>query len=232
MPASHSDLASLAASWDYPVVVKPNTGSAGGREVAFSETPQELLSEVSGRSDFIVQPRLEQHPSLDRFNPAGLNTVRVYTYRSVSTGRVEVLNAALRMGRGGSLDNETAGGIVCSLAPDGRLNRFAVDKHASRFEEHPDTRVRFSEAGAIPNFTTLRDRARHLGSRLPMMRLAGWDFYLDRTDEWCCLEVNLAWHTIRFAQYAGQPFFGPFTEEVRDFCAAHPLVRRAVWRVA
>jgi hypothetical protein len=135
------------------------------------------------------------------------------------------------MGRGGSLDNETAGGIVCFLAPDGRLNSYAVDKHAGRFDEHPDSGVRFAE-GAIPNCATLWDRARGLGSRLPYMRLAGWDFYLDRTDEWRCLEVNLAWHTIRFAQYAGHPFFGSFTEEVRDYCASHPLVRRALWRVA
>jgi hypothetical protein len=135
------------------------------------------------------------------------------------------------MGRGGSLDNETAGGIVCFVWPDGRLNDYAVDKYAGRFDRHPDTGVIFSKAHPLPQTEALWETAMRLGARLPFMRLAGWDFAFDQEQRWRCLEVNLAWHTIRFAQYAGEPFFGEFTEEVRDHCETQPLARRAGWRV-
>jgi hypothetical protein len=43
--------------------------------------------------------------------------------------------------------------------------------------------------------------------------------------------VNLNSHTIRFAQYAGQPFFGDFTGEVVRYCSVHPHLRRAHVRI-
>jgi len=36
------------------------------------------------------------------------------------------------------------------------------------------------------------------------------------------MELNLMSQTIRFAQYAGRPFFGPFTGEVVRYCKEHP----------
>lgn len=230
-PVAPTSLPTLLADLDFPLVIKPNTGSAGGRGVSFPASRHDLETEMSRRHNFVVQRVLDQHDDLSAFNSKGINTVRVYTYRSVVTGQTVVLNAALRMGRGGSLDNETAGGLVCYVGPDGRLNHYAVDKYAGTFDRHPDTGIVFADAKPIPGIGELWNTAVELASRLPMMRLAGWDFCLGQSGKWTCLEVNLAWHTIRFAQYAGEPFFGPFSEEVRDFCAGHPLSRRAVWRV-
>jgi len=161
-----------------------------------------------------------------------LNTLRVYTYKSVASDRIHVLNVALRMGRGGSLDNLTAGGIACYVRPDGRLNTYAVDNYGAKFDRHPDSGLPFGPNALIPAFSSLLDLTRELAAALPMIRIAGWDMSLDPEGRWRCIEVNLSGHSIRFAQYAGQPFFGELTDEVIHYCLRHPRRRRVDFRLA
>lgn len=211
----------------YPVVMKPNTGAAGGRAVRFIGDAEELLAAMEGGENYLVQETVRQHPALSRFNDKGLNTFRVYTYRSVKTDETAVLNVGLRMGRGGSLDNLTAGGIACFVDERGKLHKYAITKYGEKYEAHPDSGIRFAECELVPHFGELRALAARLAERIPMPRLAGWDFALDAEGQWRAIEVNLRGHSIRFAQYAGVPFFGRFTEEVIEYCARHPNARRA-----
>jgi hypothetical protein len=215
---------------EYPVVFKPNTGTSGGKGVAFPKTPDELWECCEGAADCIVQRAIIQHPFFSQFNSHGLNTIRLYTYRSVRTDDVHVLNAALRMGRRGSLDNETAGGIVCYLNPNGELNSFALDKYACKFQSHPDTKIEFGTHLTVPCFAELKSLACRLADRVPFAHLVGWDFAMDESGNWRCIELNLAGHTIRFAQYAGVPFFGEFTDEVIDYCLQQRGIRAVVAR--
>ena len=104
-------------AFEYPVVLKPNTGSSGGKGVSFPKTPEELRSAIEGRIDFV---RSAPHPAgrilrkLQRLWPEHATR---FHYKSVLDDEVHVLNTALRLGKGGSLDNETAGGIVCFIRP-------------------------------------------------------------------------------------------------------------------
>ena len=41
---------------------------------------------------------------------------------------------------------------------------------------------------------------------------------MDSDEKWRAVELNLFGQTTRFTQYAGQPFFGEFSEEVIDYC--------------
>jgi|YelNatPaOPRAMG01_1025707.scaffolds.fasta_scaffold40687_2 hypothetical protein len=230
-PISRSSLPSLARSLPYPVVLKPNWDSSGGRGVVFLTNPEELLEAIRTRSDFLVQSFLTQHHFFRAFHDHGVNTLRVYTYKSVQDDRVHVLNTALRMGVAGSLDNLTAGGIVCFIHPDGRMHHYACERYGQKFELHPDSRLPFGPATRIPDFDHLLELTRELAARLPMIRLAGWDMAMDAEGRWRCIEVNLHGHSIRFAQYAGQPFFGAFTDEVIAYCLSHPRRQRASLRI-
>jgi hypothetical protein len=226
-PLADEDVPHALRRFPYPVILKPNSDSGGDRGISFPADAAELARAMSGRRNFVVQRVLRQHPFFESFNGHGLNTLRVYTYKSVVSGKVHVLNATMRMGKGGSLDNETDGGIACSIHPDGRMNTYAVDKYGQRFDRHPDTGLVFAEQRMIPQFDGMRELVTSLAARLPTARLAGWDVTLGPDGRWRCVEVNLQWHTIRFAQYAGNPFFGDFTEEVVRYCLAHPRLRRA-----
>ena len=230
-PLTPQQAAEILPALQYPVVIKPNVDSGGGKGVAFPASAGELRVEMEARRDYVVQEKSAQHPLLAAFNAHGLNTLRLYTYKSVTDRRIHVLNVTLRLGRGGSLDNETAGGIVCSVAPDGALNTYAVDKYGTRFDSHPDTGLRFGPGFVLPNFPALLALAADMAAGIPYLAVIGWDFYLREDGTWGCIELNTASHTIRFAQYAGQPFFGEFTDEVIAYCERHPRLRRASMRI-
>ena len=230
-PISSHELDGLIDRLKFPVVLKPNTATSGGKGVAFPRTPNELRAEIGKLSDYVVQEQLRLHDSFSLLNPGAMSTIRVYTYRSVADNAVHVLNCAMRIGRDGSLDNETAGGLVCFVHEDGRLNHFGYDKYGTKFESHPNSGVRFGAHHQLPRFAEMKALCTSLAAQIPFMRVAGWDLLLDEHGRWRCIEVNLSGHTIRFAQYAGEPFFGQYTREVVDYCLSHPRLKRAVRHV-
>ncbi len=206
---------------EYPVVFKPAAGS-GGRDVHFVTGTAALVDLMRDRQDFVVQRRIEPHPFFRRFNEFGLNTVRVCVYRSVTTDVTHFLHAALRVGRAGKIDNLKQGGLVRLIRGDGTLNQFALDIYGAKFTEHPDSGMDLTVPEAIPRYAHLKQVAVDVAERMPMIRLASFDFAFDAEERWRPIEINLVDQTIRFAQYAGQPFFGPFTEEVIEYCKRNP----------
>lgn len=216
---SSSDAEKTFANLPYPVVFKPNMGSSGGEDVFFPCSAGELAELMRNRKNYVVQEKIKQHEFFDKFNPVGLNTVRACLYRSVKDNQIHILNLALRMGKGGSLDNETAGGIVCFIREDGYLNELAVDKYGGKYHHHPDTGLTFNEA--VPNIPQLRELAKTVAHDIFLARLISLDLCYDENGRWRLIEVNLNGQTIRFAQYAGMPFFGPFSQEVVEHCSEH-----------
>jgi hypothetical protein len=221
-PIDASALAALLKRLPYPVVFKPSIDSSGGRGLVFPRDAEELSALLGTQPNFVVQETLLQHPFFSDYNPSCLNTLRVYVYRSVRDESYHVLNVTARFGRGGSLDNETAGGIVASVDSEGRFRGYALDKYGEKFIAHPDSGLPFEQSRQIPKYADLIECATHLAASIPLLRLIGFDFCLQQDLNWRCIEINSVSSTIRFAQYHGEPFFGPFTDEVIEYCLRHP----------
>lgn len=216
----NNKLRNIVGLMKFPVVIKPSLFSGGGRNVFFPNDLKEL--EINMRSikrNFVIQELIQQDEFFRKFNPQGLNTIRACLYRSPISEKVHFLNAALRMGKGGSLDNETAGGLVCYINRDGTLNNYAVDKYGGKFIEHLDTGIKFCKEQKITDFDKMVNVAKKIAADLYFTRLSSLDMCMDRNGAWRVIEINLmGQQTIRFSQYAGEPFFGPFTQEVIEFC--------------
>lgn len=202
----------------FPCVIKPNVDSYGGKNIYFPKNKTELYSKLKGKNNYVVQEKIIQHPFFERLNPFGLNTLRVCLYRSVKNNELHVLNVALRMGKGGSLDNETQGGIVCYINKNGALNPYAVDKFGKKFFSHPDTGIKFSECEKIPCLDNMLQLSKKIASSLYLSRLISLDLCYDVHEDWRVIEINLFGQTIRFSQYAGHQYFGEFTHEVIEYC--------------
>ena len=217
-PIDFNDVISLAKGLNYPVVLKPNRDSYGGRDVYFPKNPEELLELVKESKDLIVQEKIIQHSFFDQYNGNGLNTLRVYVYRSVLDNQLHIVNIVLRMGVGGSLDNETAGGILTLVRKDGFLNGFAVDKYGKNYVKHPDTGIDFN--GKIPNFEGLIKLSLEIAQKIFYARLIGLDICYDKDENWKMIEINTSGAAIRLAQYHGTLFFGEFSDEVYNYCVS------------
>lgn len=197
--------------FEYPLISKPSLGTAGGEGVTTINSLQELKDSLSIYNNLVIQEKIKQNSYLNTINPS-INSIRTCLYRD-SDGGFRVLNNSIRFGVDGSLDNETAGGIVCNIKEDGYLNNYAVSKYCEVYQKHPNSNVIFSEV-KIPNYDDLNKAAIKIANQIPLCNLVSLDMCIDNNNQWRCIEVNLNNQTIRFSQYAGRGFFGKYTDEV------------------
>jgi hypothetical protein len=176
----------------------------------------DVLDYCLKKQNIVIQELIHQHEYFRKFNPGSINTVRVYVYKSVSDNEWKFLFAALRMGKDGSMDNETSGGIFTTINNFGMMNDYAVDKFCTKFKTHPNSGYSFNEV--IPDFDQLIANSLFLANQIYLSRLIGLDMCYDKNHIWRAIEVNTTGHTTRFAQYAGQPFFGKYSNEIIEYC--------------
>lgn len=206
----------IAHMVNYPLLVKPNTDSYGGRGIEFIENPSQLMQRIQTKKNIVIQEVIQQHDSLARYHPKSLNTVRVYLYRSVVNNSMHILNMAMRAGNGNKLDNLALGGLVSRINDKGFLHGYALDMYGKKYLRHPVSGECFNEE--IPDFEELKNTAVSVASKLFRLRLVGLDLAYDKKGSWRMIEINTKGHSIRFAQYAGEPFFGDYTNEVIWYC--------------
>ncbi|WP_182407324.1 sugar-transfer associated ATP-grasp domain-containing protein [Psychrobacter sp. GP33] len=197
--------------FSYPMICKPSMGTSGGVGVRTIISFEELKKSLNSYENLVYQEKIIQNGLIEIINP-GMSSIRTCLYRDKS-GKFKVLNSSIRFGVNGSLDNETAGGIVCNINKDGKLNDYAVTKYCEKHIEHPNSKIVFSEI-FIPFYKELAEVAESIANEIPLCNLVSLDMCLDSNNEWRCIEINITGQTIRFAQYAGKSFFGKYTDEM------------------
>ncbi|CAN5202752.1 hypothetical protein BH10PSE7_BH10PSE7_13940 [soil metagenome] len=166
--------------------------SSRGRIFASGELLQ-WLSELSLKEDYIVQPRLINHPLLDDISNDALATVRVLTCRN-EQGEFEATNTAFRMAIGANsvVDNFHQGGIAAPVEfATGRLGL------ASDIGKTPDVGWRHSHpvTGApflgrvLPYWADVIALACQAHAAFPQRTAVGWDVAMLR-DGPCIIEGN------------------------------------------
>jgi len=214
------------------VVVKPSLHSGGGRNIQVFARADGKLENRRGdvltpdylkrtyATDYVVQEFVRQHEYFSRLNASSVNTLRVFTYRSVATDHVSILSHIVRMGRDGSeVDNENAGGMVCSVDPDGRLAAIGSDVIGRKYESAPGGQL-FRDLPPVPAIEELRRTALLVASKLVDQRLLGVDLCMDGDGRVRVIEVNMHNLGINFHQMSDGPLFGKFTDEVIEHCRA------------
>ncbi len=181
---------------------KPTDGTYG-RGARVLRPGDDIAAFLAGARNTIVQPRIRQHPLLQRLYPHAVNTVRIDTTRI--DGRWVNNAAVLKLGVGGSIvDNGSAGGLIVGidldsgkLRPSGRQRMKFGDR---LYSHHPETRVAF-DGQTLPHWTLLRETvARAAEAALPLESL-GWDVVITETgvvlleanDKWCANLFQAGW---------------------------------------
>lgn len=213
-------------------ILKPATETSGGANVVLIGeknnaicinnkplTKSELFSQLMNRynGSFVIQERVSQHEWFKDFNHTSLNTVRIFTYRSVSDEKVHALHAVVRFGKEGSLvDNQASGGLSCGVNSIGLLNSFAVDKYGKKYDNLPC--ILSKANNGVVEISKMKRFACEIASYYHYQRLLGFDFCCDKTGEIYLLEINCKNLETNFLQMNNGPLFGVFTEEIIDFC--------------
>ena len=210
------------------IIIKPAVDSGGGHNVIVLNRNEnefyvgnEILSVNYLKEKFvrnyIIQDYLVQHDFFSGFNPSSLNTMRVFTYRSVTDYQVHILHTILRVGRPGSnVDNQASGGISINISQQGFLNKFAIDKNGNKsfsingIDLIDNIKVPFIELIKICAIAIAKKNIHH--------RLLGLDFTVDSNQNIRLIEINNQNNEINFYQMNSGPLFGQFTDEVIEYC--------------
>jgi hypothetical protein len=175
--------------------VKPRSGSGGHRmerwdfigdgryrnahgAVLTREQLMEKLARQSLKDDFLIQPRLANHPALDDISNGALATVRLLTCRN-EQGRAEATNAAFRMAIGNSVvDNFHQGGLATAVnlatGEIGIASDIGIRPDVGWRDTHPVSGARF--AGRIlPHWPEVVALAVAAHEGFPERIVVGWD---------------------------------------------------------
>lgn len=180
---------------DADLFVKPRSGAGGHRmerwdfigggryrdahgTVLDGAALVEKLARQSLKDDFLVQPRLKNHPALDDIANGALATVRLLTCRD-EQGRPEATNAAFRMAIGNSVvDNFHQGGLATAVnlatGEIGIASDIGVRPEVGWRDTHPVSGARF--AGRIlPYWKDVVALAIKAHEAFPQRVVVGWD---------------------------------------------------------
>lgn len=172
-------------------------------------------------SNFLIQEFVNQHPFYRQFNESSLNTVRIFTYRSVVDEEINIIHSVLRMGfKDSVVDNQAAGGLACGIDDRGKLRSFGVDKKGNKYLEHNG--VVLEGVGPVYKLDAIHLMAKEVAQNMYYSRLLGLDFCVDIDGDVKLIEVNDINNEINFYQMTNGPLFGAFTEEIITFCHTKP----------
>lgn len=127
------------------------------------------------RDGYIVEHYLVQHPVLSGIHANSVNTLRIWLYQA--RGECRIAGAFLRVGRKGSMvDNTSGGGIFCPVDLEtGMLGYAANAKNPlETMAAHPDTGGRISGV-QLPYWKECQQVAMRALQAFPHVNLAGVD---------------------------------------------------------
>ncbi len=212
------------------LVLKDTLDTGGGVSVKlFERTNDKFIDKLSGEEltpefleknygrDFVLQKFISQHPFFAAFNTSSLNTLRIFTYRSVTSEEIIILHSVIRIGKTGSVvDNQASGGISCGIDRTGKLNDFAIDKFGKKQSE--SNGIKFSEAGKVPMFEEMSAVVTEIAAQNYYSRLLGFDITIDSSNKIRIIEINNSNMEINFLQMNNGSLFGSYTDEVINYC--------------
>ena len=152
--------------------------SSGGEVLDRAQLRQRIIAQ-SQSDDFIVQPRLVNHPALADIANGALSTARVLTCRN-EQGAFEVTNAAFRMAIGGNsvVDNFHQGGLATAVdlatGEIGIASDIGIRPDVGWRDTHPVSGARFA-GRVLPHWPAAMRLAIAAHEAFPERVIVGWD---------------------------------------------------------
>lgn len=213
-------------------VIKPAADSAHGggvfvcRNIVFDELDCQIektngdkvslknLLEINKHTPLLFEEKVNQTEQINSINSSSVNTIRFMT-ALYPDREVKVIATFMKIGRAGSdIDNAGGGGNVdCGINPESgccyntvQFNSFNDIKHV---EKHPDTGTQIENI-IIDNWHNIVKKIKEFQSRVPYLKMIGWDIALTDSGP-IVVEINNWWDT------TGQLFIGKgWRNEVMD----------------
>lgn len=133
----------------------------------------ELLEELRGKGQTLVEENITQHPELAMVCPGTVNTMRINAF--FDGADVHILSWAQKFGRGAVSDQPISGGFYTMLDEAGRsFGAGHTGKNTKRFPTHPDTGASITDF-QVPLVDEVKKLIGEVGRIVPEVPYVGWD---------------------------------------------------------
>lgn len=214
------------------LIIKPSRDTCGGFGISkiykskgswFVNANQKLtLDFIRAFSDnFIVQECISQSIFTKQFNESSVNTLRMFTYKSVMNDETDILCLLLRIGKVGNVaDNILLGGHCVKILEGGKLSNEYFDIYGNLISTFNNVDLEDNNL-VLPNYENIISFGKRVASKFPHHNVLALDIALNEANKPKLVEINFDALSIEMLYFAHVPLFGKYTDEVLQYSAKH-----------
>lgn len=156
------------------IMVKPidGEGGKGVEKILTDSDAKELYQRLIDNKQILVEEVIKQHKQMNKLYDKSVNTLRMFTF--VKDGKAYFLQAILKIGNGGVIDNFSSGGMYTFVDDDGIVLAPAIDQADNYYEKHPLTNEKIV-GFQVPLFKESVELVKRAALVVPDMAYVGWD---------------------------------------------------------
>ncbi|MFA5619176.1 MAG: sugar-transfer associated ATP-grasp domain-containing protein [Weeksellaceae bacterium] len=183
-----------------------NDSSARGEGVIIFDENSINTNILERLGNGVVQEFIRQHSFFDAIEQNSIATIRL-TSVSEENGSIKIVAAYLRVGRSNDKVVKSSSHIRVPISIDtGELDEFAYDTNWLQISKHPDSGYLFSKQ-QIPHYDKCIEAVKKLHSKIPFVRIIGWDLIVDSDGKVQVMEWNGKHNDIKFSEATQGPIF-------------------------
>ena len=158
------------------IIVKPidATGGKGVEKFSFvnDDDAKQLYNTLIEHKQLLVEECIKQHKEMSKLYDKSVNTLRMFTF--YKDGKSYFLQAVLKIGNGGVVDNFSSGGMYTYVDDTGTVFVEAIDQADNIYHNHPISNTQIV-GFKIPSFNEAVDLVKECAKVVPEVSYIGWD---------------------------------------------------------
>ncbi len=158
------------------IIAKPSGGLGGEGVDKYSVKDyvdvKKMYDTIMANKQDLIETFVVQHDELNRLYPKSVNTMRMFTF--VKDGKGHFLQAILKIGNGGVVDNFSSGGMYTFTDDEGVVDVPAIDKADIQYTVHPITGTDII-GFRVPMFREAVKLVERAAEVIPQIAYVGWD---------------------------------------------------------
>lgn len=158
------------------IIVKPidDEGGNGVEKFVYSNdlNCKELYNNLIANNQLLIEECIKQHDDINVLYDKSVNTMRMFTF--YKNGVSYFLQAVLKIGNGGVVDNFSSGGMYTYVSDSGDVYVEAIDKNDNIYHTHPVSNHKIV-GFKVPMFKEAVELVKECAKIVPEIAYVGWD---------------------------------------------------------
>lgn len=158
------------------IIVKPIDAEGGNGVEKFVLTEDlnifELYNQLLNNNQLLIEECIKQHPQMNTLYDKSVNTMRMFTF--YKDNNAYFLQAVLKIGNGGVVDNFSSGGMYTYVDNEGIVFVEAIDRNDNIYYKHPISKQKIV-GFKVPMFNEAVDLVKKAAAIIPEVAYVGWD---------------------------------------------------------